>query len=88
VLACAALEDALKRYAAANNLDIEGKAMSDIVNALKSASLVSGAQKSLPEKMPAIRNLALHGEWGKIDESTVGSVLGYVENFLLTKFNI
>jgi len=87
VLACAALEDALKRFATVNGLDVEGKAMSDIINALKSASLVAGAQKSLLERMPSIRNAALHGEWGKIDESSVGSVLGYVEQFLLTKFS-
>lgn len=87
VLACAALEDALKRYAAANGLDVGGKTMSDVINALKSASLVAGPQKSLLERMPAIRNSALHGEWAKIDDATVGSVLGYVEHFLLTKFS-
>src|SRR5579864_3904103 len=36
VLASAALEDALKRYAAANGLDVNEKTMPEVVNALKS----------------------------------------------------
>lgn len=87
VLACAALEDALKRYAILNGLSVDGKNMSDVVNALKSASLVSGAQKSLLDAMPRIRNMAMHGDWAKISEPDVASVLGFVEQFLLSKFS-
>ncbi|MDR8077622.1 DUF4145 domain-containing protein [Burkholderia cenocepacia] len=87
VLASAALEDALKRYATANGLDVEGKDMQNTVNALKGAGLVSGAQKSLLDAMPKLRNAALHAEWERLNESEVGSILGYVEQFLLTKFS-
>jgi len=86
VLACAALEDALKRYAAVHDIPVEGKAMTEVVNALKSAGLVAGAQKTLLDAMPRIRNLALHGDWAKLSEPDVASVLGFVEAFLLTKF--
>jgi hypothetical protein len=86
VLACAALEDALKRYAAANDLDVTGKAMDEVVNALKSKGLVSGAQKALLGAMPRVRNHALHAEWDKITPQDAGSVLGFVEQFLLTNF--
>lgn len=87
VLATAALEDALKRFALANGLDVEGKSMQDVVNALKGAGLVAGAQKSLLDTMPKLRNAALHAEWAKLSETDVGSVLGFVEQFLLTKFS-
>lgn len=87
VLACAALEDAIKRLAATNNLSTEGKTMIDLVNSLKSAGIVSGAQKSLLEAMPRIRNMAMHAEWSKITEPDVSSVLGYVEQLLLSKFS-
>ena len=87
VLACAALEDAIKRLAATNNLPTEGKTMIELVNALKSAGIVSGAQKSLLEAMPRIRNMAMHAEWSKISEPDVSSVLGYVEQHLLSKFS-
>lgn len=87
VLACAALEDALKRYAAANNIDVSEKTMQDVVNLLKSKGLVAGAQKSLLDTMPRIRNIALHADWEKLAEPDVNSVIGFVEQFLLSKFS-
>lgn len=86
VLACAALEDALKRFAVANELDVEGKTMEDIVNALKSKGLVSGAQKGLLAAMPRIRNHAMHANWDKLTPQDAGSVIGFVEQFLLANF--
>ena len=61
--------------------------MSEIINALKSKRLVSGAQKSLLEAMPKIRNAALHADWEKISEPEVNSVIGFVEQFLLQNFS-
>lgn len=87
VLACAALEDALKRYAAVQGLVVEDKAMSDVINALKSAGHVAGAQKAMLDRMPTIRNYALHANWDKISEPDVGGVIGFVEQFLMTKFS-
>jgi hypothetical protein len=87
VLACAALEDALKRFAASNGLPVDGQTMEDVVNALKSKGLVSGAQKTLLAAMPKIRNQAMHAEWSKITPQDVGSVIGYVEQFLLSHFS-
>ena len=87
VLACAALEDSLKRFAAANGLAIGDKSMQEVVNALKSSGLVAGAQKTLLDAMPRIRNFAMHADWGKISEPDVSSVLGFVEQFLLSKFS-
>jgi hypothetical protein len=87
VLASAALEDALKRFAVTNKLDVDGKDMQNVVNALKRASLVAGVQKSLLDTMPKLRNAALHAEWGKLSQAEVGSMLGFVEHFLLSNFS-
>jgi hypothetical protein len=87
VLACAALEDALKRYAVLSDLAVDGKTMQDVVGALKSKGLVTGAQKSLLDPMPKIRDYAMHANWDKITEQDVGAVIGYVEQFLLSKFS-
>jgi hypothetical protein len=86
VLASAALEDALKRHATLNNLDVSGKSMKEVVNALKSQGLVTGAQKSLLDSMPKVRDYAMHAEWDKLTPQDAGSVIGYVEQFLLTNF--
>ena len=86
VLACAALEDALKRFATSKGLSVEDKTMEDVVNALKTKGFVSGAQKTLLAAMPKIRNQAMHAEWSKLSPQDVGSVIGFVEQFLLSHF--
>lgn len=86
VLACAALEDALKRLATANRIAVDQKGMTDVINALKAAGLVSGPQKSLLDTMPKLRDAAMHADWNRITPQDVGSVIGYVEQFLLTHF--
>ncbi|OGQ86994.1 MAG: hypothetical protein A2512_13290 [Deltaproteobacteria bacterium RIFOXYD12_FULL_56_24] len=86
VLACAALEDVLKRYAVSKDLQVDGKTMEDVVNALKSKGLVSGAQKTLLAAMPKVRNAAMHADWDKLTPQDAGSVIGYVEQFLLVHF--
>lgn len=86
VLACAALEDALKRFAHLNGLDVSDKSMQEVINALKAKGLVSGAQKSLLDPMPKIRDFAMHANWEKIRAEDIGGVIGFVENFLLNNF--
>lgn len=86
VLACAALEDTLKRFGRSKGLDVDGKVMQEVVNALKAKGQVSGPQKSLLEAMPKIRDAAMHADWGKITSQDVGSVIGYLEQFLLANF--
>jgi hypothetical protein len=86
VLACAALEDALKRYATSKGLSVENKNMDDVVNALKMQGLVTGSQKILLAAMPKIRNQAMHADWSKLTPQDAGSVIGFVEQFLLNHF--
>ena len=86
VIASAALEDALKRYAVRSGLDVSDTTMATVINALKSKGLVSGAQKSLLGGMLMTRNNAMHADWDKITEPEVSSLIGFVEQFLLTSF--
>jgi len=87
VLACAALEDTLKKFAVLNELNVDGKTMDSVVGALKGAGLVSGAQKTLLDSMPKIRNFAMHADWAKISEPDVASVIAFTEQFLLTNMS-
>jgi len=86
VIACAALEDTLKRYASSQNIDVQERSMQDVVNALKSKGLISGAQKTLLDAMPKIRDYAMHANWNKIRPEDVNSVIGFVEQFLIMHF--
>ena len=87
VLACAALEDALKKFANANGLAVDGKDMSEVIGALKSKGLVGGSLKSILETMPKTRNAAMHADWSKITPTEVGGVIGFTEQFLLQNFS-
>ncbi len=87
VLACAALEDALKRLAIKEKLDVEGKDMSDVINALKAKGTIKGAQVPIVQSYVKLRNKAFHAEWDKIDKESVSSVIGFTEQFLLTNFS-
>ena len=87
VLACSALEDALKKFASISGLDVTEKSMQEVINALKSKSLIKGAQKGLLDSMPKIRDYAMHANWDKISEPDVNSIIGFVEQFLLTNFS-
>ena len=49
----------LKRYATINGLDVSGKEMYDVINALKAKGLVSGPQKTLLDTMPKFCNAAM-----------------------------
>ena len=86
VVASAALEDVLKRYATLQGLDVKDKSMQDVVGALKSKGLVGGAQKSLLDIMPKIRDYAMHANWEKIRAEDVSSIIAFVEQFLISHF--
>jgi hypothetical protein len=86
VLASAALEDALKRFAMKNGMDMTGKTMDEVVGALKSKGLVGGTQKGLLSSMPKVRNAAMHADWTKLTPQDVGSIVGFTEQFLLANF--
>jgi len=83
VLASAALEDALKRFAKQNGLEVGDRVMQDVVAALKSKGLVGGAQKTLLDAMPKIRDYAMHANWDKLSPEDVNSMIGFVEQFFM-----
>jgi hypothetical protein len=86
VLASAALEDALKRFASREGLSVESASMTEVVSALKAKGLVGGAQKTILESMPKLRDWAMHANWDRLTAEAVGGQLGFVERFLLEHF--
>ncbi len=86
VLACAALEDALKRLAKKQGLAVDDKEMTDVINALKSNGTIQGPQATIVQSYVKLRNKAFHAEWDKIDKESVSSLIGFTEQFLITNF--
>ena len=85
VLASAALEDALKKFAVSQNLSAEDKDMSEVISLLKSKQLLLAPEAKVVQSFVTLRNKALHAEWNKIREPEVSSLVAYVETFILTK---
>jgi hypothetical protein len=86
VLAAAALEDSIKRFCKNNEIEVQDKSLQDLVNAMKSKSLLSGSKKSLLDSMPRIRDNAMHANWDKISEVDVGAMIGFLDQFLISEF--
>lgn len=87
VLASAALEDALKRKAEEFSINVEGKTMSSVINALKSKSFFKGAQVSIVSSYIKLRNSSMHADWEKIQSADVSSLIGFLEPFLIEHFS-
>jgi hypothetical protein len=65
---------------------VDNKDLADIVNTLKSQGLVGGTLKNSLGAMTKIRNCAMPADWIKISEPDVNSVIGFVQQFLITYF--
>lgn len=87
VLASASLEDAMKQKAEELGLITDEKTLSEIINALKGKSFFKGAQVPIVASYVSLRNAAMHAKWDKIQESDVGSLIGFLEPFLLEHFS-
>jgi hypothetical protein len=69
-----------------NGVDVDDKVLQEVIAALKSKALVGGAQKSLLDVMPKTHDFTMHANWSRIQDADVRSVLGFIEQFLLTTF--
>lgn len=87
VLAAAALEDSLKRKADELGINVEGKTLDTIINALKAKSFFKGPQAPIVSSYVKLRNAAMHADWGKIDEADVSSLIGFLEPFVIQHFS-
>jgi hypothetical protein len=86
VLASVALEDALKRKAEKLGIKIENKDLSGIINTLKAQGFLSGAEVPIVSSYVKLRNSAMHADWTKIQGADVGSLIGFLEVFLIKNF--
>ena len=86
VLACAALEDALKRCASDRGLHVQDKNMNDVVNALKTEGIIRKNEGALLSAFVRLRNDAFHARWTAIDTTGVTSIIAFTEEFLAKQF--
>ena len=86
VLACAALEDALKRAARHRGLEVHDKVMSEVVNALKGAGAIRSPQGKVLDGYVRIRDKTFHAQWDAVDEASINGIIAFTETFLVQQF--
>jgi hypothetical protein len=72
--------------AAMHDLSVGDKEMSQVINALKTNGLIQGNAAKLVDRMPRIRDCAMHANWGSITPVEVGMVVACVEQLLAVHF--
>lgn len=85
VLGAAAFEDTLRRLSSSHGIPHMEK-LADVLNELKDKKILQGAQVGIAGSYLNFRNSALHAQWDRIDRAGVASVLGFVEQLLLSHF--
>jgi hypothetical protein len=86
VLAAAAYEDVIRRMGSSFAGIIGRDDLSKVIEALKNSGVLVAPQLGIALSYLSYRNHALHAEWGKIDRTSVQSVLAFVEQLLLKHF--
>jgi len=86
VLASAAFEDSIKKFVELVGLETDSPGLQKAVNLLKSRGHLSGSQKGLIDSFVKLRNSAMHADWSSVSPEDVRSLIGFTEQFLLTRF--
>lgn len=87
VLACGALEDSMKKFAMKNGLNVYEQELSGVVNALKAAGLLKGAQSGVVQSFVKLRNKIFHAQFDKVELPEIMSLISFVETFILQNFD-
>jgi hypothetical protein len=86
VLAASAFEDLVRRLG--DRAGVAGRPKLHVVlEGVRSAGLLQGAQVGIAQSYLKFRNDALHADWGGIDRTGTESLLGFVEQMLLKHFS-
>jgi hypothetical protein len=86
VLACGAFEDCMKKFALQNELSLSDASLDEIINALKSKSLMQSPQAALAKSFIQLRNKSFHAKWDAIGIPEIQSLIAFLEGFILKNF--
>jgi len=83
VLACASLEDSLKRVGMSRGLNVGELHMPEVIGELVKAQVIVGPQAKIVRGFVPLRNKVMHAEFDKVESADVKAVLGFNEDFIL-----
>jgi hypothetical protein len=87
VLAAGALEETLKQLGELNDVDVHDRDMRGVIQKLKDADILVGAQSGTANGFVKFRDYAFHGQFDLIERPTTLAVLGFVEGLLNTRMS-
>ena len=87
VLVAASLEETLKQLGAARGIDVYSRDMRGVIEKLKEADVLAGAQFSAAHGFVKLRDNALHAQFDQISRVTTESALKFVEGLLAASFS-
>jgi hypothetical protein len=87
VLACGAFEDCMKKIAQQNGINVADADLSEVINALKSKTIMQSVQANVAKSHVQLRNKAFHAQWDKIDIPEIKSLIAFLEEIILKNFN-
>jgi hypothetical protein len=79
VLTAAALEETLKQLGAENDVDVYNRDFRGVIQKLKDASILTGAQPGAALGYSTFRDRAFHGQFDQIDRATTEGALAFTE---------
>jgi hypothetical protein len=86
VLVCGAFEDSMKKIAKQNGLEVDDSDLTEVINALKSKSIIQSLQANIAKSHVQLRNKAFHAQWNKIDVPEIKSLITFLEEIILKNF--
>lgn len=87
VLVCGAFEDSMKKIAYQNGLEVNDADLTEVINALKSKSIMQSLQASIAKSHVQLRNKAFHAQWDKIDIPEIKSLIAFLEEIIIKNFD-
>jgi hypothetical protein len=87
VLVAAAMEETLKQIGEKNGVDVYNRDMRGVIQKLKDAGVLSGAQPGVATGYVKFRDNAFHGQFDAIERGTTESAAMFVEGLLTTRFS-
>ena len=87
VLVAAALEETLKQIGASADVDVANRDIRGVIQKLKDAGLLVGAQVGLANGLVKFRDTAFHGQFDLIERATIESAFAFVEGLLIARFS-
>jgi hypothetical protein len=83
VLIAAAFEDLMRRMGSELAAVVGRPKLEDVINALKDAGVLKGAEVGTAQSYLNFRNRSLHADWANVDSSVVESCTAFIEALLV-----